>query len=686
MIVRTSALLLGAALLSACGPTSLNMQGARGGASLNLPSGEAGSLVQMTDLDTVHDVSEAGSRILVATDRGVLIYSPGSDTPRRLTRADGLPGDSVAAIAVGVDGRALLATEAGMAGIVGESLDGAVPSAPPVGQVVDLHLTDDGVLWACGTAGLARLGGQGWQRFGEEVTCTGIHSTLSGAFWVASNRGALYVDGDVISDHAPGRGIPEAYVRDILPMDQGQAFAIVQGPNVSRLAFFDGARWYAYSVRGLEGKLVGLARTGRNAVLFTPGRAFLISPAATGEGVPLVATAVGPAFGVRSYRARITAAEDIVAGESVDIETLRLAPVSLAPLPMQVPTLPAPRWLIRSLEGAPSSLYLVRRSRNKVFLADRNRGVIALGDDGSQNLRSSDLVAEENLQVAVDEEGQSWILSRDRELARWDGEGFVREAAPAGVSVQAIATGPNGAYVAGRVGASNQVRIFRRTSDGWAQVMERTLELEEEFQGVPFMAVGEGEEAWLALQVTHGEGSRVRGVGVLSPAQEGVLYHHRGASAEGELALQDEVTTIDLHQSGNAWFSSFYGAIRLGGHQAVVFNEARGVRGEIVTDIAVDGERVWMAAAEGLGYYEGQRMHFLLPQNVQEARPSSLALDLQGGLWAVGTRGAFHYDGTNWSSIGEAQGMPATSFLDVEVDRQQRVWFLTEGGVFLLDR
>ena len=116
----------------------------------------------------------------------------------------------------------------------------------------------------------------------------------------------------------------------------------------------------------------------------------------------------------------------------------------------------------------------------------------------------------------------------------------------------------------------------------------------------------------LALRVTHGEGRRVRGVAVLDPAREDVLYHHRGASAEGELALQDEVTTIDLHQSGNAWFSSFYGAIRLGGHQAVVFNEAHGgfwmvTDYESVAQVARDNEtfahKYELGAPDGIDYH-----------------------------------------------------------------------------------
>jgi len=686
MKLRISIFLMALGLLAACGPTSLNLNAEAPTASLTIAGADQGNIAEVTDLDTVNDVSAAGNRVLVATDRGILVYANGASEPRRITRADGLPSNDVWAIAVGIDGRVLLATEGGMAGMAGDTLDAVVPEAPPVGQVVDLHLTDEGTLWACGTDGMAFHENGTWRRFGESVTCTGIFPTLEGKLWIGTVRGALFVDGNVIREHAPGRGIPEPYVRDILPMPGGAAFVIAQGPNASRLGFFDGARWYSYSVRGLDRKLVGLGRAGANALLFTPGNTFLIASAQTGEGVPLVATQVGPSFGVRSYEARITSAADFVPNEAARPDLVRLAPVPLASLPAQSPTYPAPGFVIRPVGEAPQGLYLVRHSGDQVFLADRNRGILAMGNAGQRELRSSDLVSSTDLQVAVDQSNQSWVLSRDGDLARWDGEGFVREASPAEVAIQSIATGPQGAYAAGQVGDTNTVRVFRRTEDGWAQVAERELPTEEEFLGVPIMAVSDEGAVWVALAVRQGASRRIRGVAVINPASEAVVYHHRGASAEGEFALQDEITSIDLHQTGMAWFASFHGAQRLGGSQVVVFNEARGVRGEIVTDLAVDGERVWIAAAEGLGYYEDQQMRFLMPELVRDARPSALAVDPRGGVWAIGHRGAFFFDGTNWTRVGSEQGMPGVVLVDVEVDRQGRTWFLAEDRLMLMER
>ena len=144
--------------------------------------------------------------------------------------------------------------------MAGDTLDAVVPEAPPVGQVVDLHLTDEGKLWACGTGGMAVLENGNWSRFGEPLTCTGLFPTLDGKMWVGTIRGALYIDGNVIREHAPGRGIPEPYVRDIVPMSDGSAFVIAQGPNASRLGFFDGARWFSYSVRGLDRDFQGKYR------------------------------------------------------------------------------------------------------------------------------------------------------------------------------------------------------------------------------------------------------------------------------------------------------------------------------------------------------------------------------------------------------------------------------------------
>jgi ligand-binding sensor domain-containing protein len=183
----------------------------------------------------------------------------------------------------------------------------------------------------------------------------------------------------------------------------------------------------------------------------------------------------------------------------------------------------------------------------------------------------------------------------------------------------------------------------------------------------------------------------MRGVAVMNPRDPSIVYHHLGATVEvdggGALSMPDEITSIELGQEGYAWFPTLSGAVRVGNSQAVVFGESRGVRGEVVSDIVVGlRDRVWLAAAEGVGYYENQRFEFRLPGEIQALRPIALAIDLEGNLWGAGPRGVAFHDSQSWSVLGEAHGLPFTEFRDVEVDAGGRVWLLGASEILIFTR
>ena len=157
----------------------------------------------------------------------------------------------------------------------------------------------------------------------------------------------------------------------------------------------------------------------------------------------------------------------------------------------------------------------------------------------------------------------------------------------------------------------------------------------------------------------------------------------RSSSGAGATPLPDEVTAIDFTNDG-AWFPTLSGAVRVGNSQAVVFGEARGVRGEVVSDLATaPGNRVWVAAAEGIGVYENGAFNFVFPAVVQSARPTAVAVDTEGNLWAAGPRGAVFSNGTTWQRLTEENGLPTNDIRDIDIDGRDRAFFLTEDAVLL---
>ena len=168
-----------------------------------------------------------------------------------------------------------------------------------------------------------------------------------------------------------------------------------------------------------------------------------------------------------------------------------------------------------------------------------------------------------------------------------------------------------------------------------------------------------------------------------------MIYHHAHADpavdGEGALVIPDDFSNIDVGEPGRVWLSTLVGAVRLGDHQAITFGEARGVRGEVVSDVLVaTGGKVWIAAAEGPGYYHNRELEFRMPRVVREARPLRLALDREGNVWGAGPGGLVRFDGERWTVFGEEAGLGVTSFIDVEADAAGQLWLLARDRVLRL--
>jgi hypothetical protein len=678
-------------LLLGCGPTGLSAGGTTA-ATIAVGGGHR-AIETVTDLDTVRDLDVSADRVFVATDYGLLLHYPGGgEGVVRVTAAQGLPSNDVRAVVVGEGGRAIVASSGPLVQVDAEGNVTPFADAPPVGKVTAMLLGDDGTLWAGGVAGLARYASGAWARFGEPASITTLVKTPEGGIWVGTMRGLFLVEGEVIREHAIDRGIPEPYVRSIVPVRPGEILALLQGPTDTKLGYWNGERWFSYTVN-LDAPAIALARRGNDYLLVTPANAFAITPEVGSGAVRMTPLGASGLRGVRSYGARVLAPDQIdppAEGREPPEDVARPA-TPLAMVPDNQPTIEAPPFGIRPVElSVPVDVYWALGKGDDLYLADRNRGVTKLNPSGfGATLRSLDLVGERDLQIAIDASRSTWVMSRDKGIAVYRDGHLERVPAPDGVQVQCLANGPDGAYVLTLVSDQpSTVRLYRVSSDGWTQQMERQLEVSPPLTGVDYFAMTDEREVWAGLRVVNemGESPRLRGVAVFR--EEGdIIYHHRNANRDenpGALRMPDEAENIDLGMPGYAWFPSLFGAIRVGNSQAVTFGEARGVRGEVVSDVAVgDGGRVWIAAAEGVGYYEDSNFEFRMPQVVQQSRPTSLALDSQGNLWAAGPNGVAYFDGTNWLRLTEDNGLPTNALVDVEVDGQDHVWMLAEDRVLI---
>jgi hypothetical protein len=649
------------------------------------------SVRAITDLEEARDLATVGGSKLVATDDGLWIYANDTDPPTRLGFDEGMPSEDVTSIAIDGDA-ALVGTGGGLVSVRGTTVTPAA-GVPASGRIMDVAVMPDGTAWVCTLSGLLRRSHDAWEVFGDPVACTTLAPTPEGQLWVGTTTGLWYVEhdeeGDIVREHSAASGIPEAYVRAIVPVLPGQILALLSSTNSTRLGFFDGHRWYGYTLPAAgEERVVGLVSNEGVTMLVTNEHVFVVAP--NGGGQSFSATDASDS-NARSFRPTITPAAQASAPADVSVSETVRAPSGFTQPRTAPPS--APGLVARAYDlGGATRLYRGLQDGDQAYVGIANEGVMAIARGGGSRLQSRSLVSAEDLQVATDTSGAPWVRGRDGDVAKMVDGRLRRLALPREIAPQAVASGPEGAYMVAIVlneqhQPTNVVRVYTSTQTGFHQLLERTLTVPTSLVAVPFAGVGTDGKVWLGLRIAReeGEGSRMWGAAVLDPASETIAYHHRDAAQGTGLSIPDEVSTMAFDAAGNAWFATLSGAVRVEPFQAITFGEARGVRGDVVTDVVAGTNVMWIAAAEGLGSYADREFDFFQPPIVSQHRPTALAADRDGHVWAAGRYGLLQHDGTEWAHFDHTSGLPTDDLRDVEVDGQGHVWLLTESALLVLE-
>jgi hypothetical protein len=681
--VNARASLLLSLLAIACGPA------ARPTGPSIAALGGARSIRAITDLEDVRDAVRLEPRLIVATDDGLLLYESPGTPPTRLGLAEGLPSEDVIAITADGDG-ALVATAAGLVALNGSTLS-PVPSVPAMGRITDVAVTTDGSAWVCSLSGLVRRRSGTWEVYGDPFVCTTLAPTPEGQLWVGTTTGLRYIEGghaetESFREHTTGTGMPEGYVRSLVPVLPGEVLALLSGPTTSRLAFYDSHRWYGYTLPSAGEEVVtGLFDDAGVTYLFGTQHAWVIAPTGGGESLsPTDANEASP---------HVTEVHviplDQAPAPAAPSEGLR-APSRLASV--RSSSVHAPGLVARPFDLGTTHLAHGLADADHAYIAIANEGVMTIAHGGGTRYASRSLVHAEDLQMAIDADGAAWIRAADGDIGKMVDGRFRRVPLPREVAPQAIASGAEGAYLVtmlldAEMHPTTTVQVHVATTTGFRLIAERTLALPSLLDGVPFAGVGPDGHAWLALRIRRegGSGTRMFGAAMIDPAVETVQYDHTGAAQGTGLPIPDDVSTMTFDTAGNAWFATLSGAVRIEAFQAIVFGESRGVRGDVVTDVAQGRGAMWIAAAEGLGSYSDRNFDFFQPPVVTQNRPTTLATSSDGHLWAAGRHGLLEFDGTNWAHFDATSGLPTDDIRDVEVDRQGRVWLLTSDAVLVLE-
>ena len=559
---------------------------------------------------------------------------------------------------------------------------------------------------------------------------------------------ALRGDFDSLDEYGLTAGIPETLVRSMVPGGGNRFWALLQSEHGAMLGLFDGHRWHAYTHERVRDPWIGLvAHQGRVALVaqggmydILEGRGDRLVPVDVGNSVdgqrrvtltlepvsePMSsAPPSDPGRGRGPGRPRGRAA-----GRGrhapVDFAAQR---ASQSTLPLAASSAPAPRAVQpRNIPGftgpverpheppTQSSPALGLERVTDVSLDSDLAGVWSLRTGvyvwriglavsrvvgGAADYRAHDLaMSHRALSLATDANGKVWLVTDDGGAVRYDGRRFARVQLDRDASVVPLMFWSRGTVAAavGRVGP-NVIRTYRFGGNAWQTVTERPIDTGG--AGVidaKFLAVDERGRYWVGIRVVNNGTAREHGVAVLDndlPAATQFNTHVALAGGvQGAVPSPDDLTAADFDSEGTAWFAGLTGAtsIRLSsgpGQPAVVrtYNETTGLRGDLVSDLTRGpGNRVYLATTEGVGYHDGTQFAFDLPGSSTMPRVNALAIDVNGRLWGAGQRGAWVFDGTRFRTIGGADHIPEGGLNDVQVDGENRVWFVTADGITILE-
>ncbi|MFO0559733.1 MAG: two-component regulator propeller domain-containing protein [Polyangiales bacterium] len=371
-----------------------------------------------------------------------------------------------------------------------------------------------------------------------------------------------------------------------------------------------------------------------------------------------------------------------------------------ADVPPPGATTDAPRFgLVRTSWALPDDVLAAFVTRDSVFVSRVGLGVSRVTGGEATDFRSHDLaLSRRPLSLATDSQNNVWFVTEDGGAVKFDGRRFSRATLDAEGQAVPLAFWSRGntCVAVGRVGP-NTVRTFRWDRDHWRQVTERPIDTRGPGTvDAKFLVVDERGRYWMGVRVIERPNSQSAldlGVAMIDEnVPSAIQFHHevppQGAEF-GAVPVPNDLTAADFDSDGNIWFAGLTGATRITppaagqtAYRAQTFNEATGLRGDLVSDLsrAVQG-RVYVATSEGIGYWGGERFQFDIAGSSAQVRVTALTTDNNGALWGAGQRGAWAWDGQTFRTFGRANGLPTEQFTDIGVDGENRVWFVTSEGI-----
>jgi hypothetical protein len=226
------------------------------------------------------------------------------------------------------------------------------------------------------------------------------------------------------------------------------------------------------------------------------------------------------------------------------------------------------------------------------------------------------------------------------------------------------------------------VHFYDYKEGAFVRVLDRDVDLTAGIGDIgDFLAHTDGSFWFTILSAKQGLEA---GVGVVYDDREEVTFH--GSLPQPPdlgVAIPDGVNLLELAGDGSIWLGGLEGAVRLDTDlKPTVYREPQGLVGDMVSDLAVDGEeKLWVLTADGLGWFEDGDWRFPDRYPYRDNVISLIGVDEGGNLVLADEEAVRRRSGDDWEVVIALEDLPGVEVLDATEGADGRLWVVTDRAI-----